>query len=325
MPELPEPIEGHPWRPVTVDDAEALARLHAACHAVDGGYLMVPSEYRDDLNHPANDAAADTIGVFDESGEAIAFGYAFMTGGEVSTHRVYPWAEVHPEYRRRGIGTALQTWLERRAMERLESCDDGLPSTIRLGAYSDQADRIELFERLGFEPVRYWSEMLRDLSLPFPSLPPMRGIAILGWSEVNKEAAREVHNQAFADHWGSEPVSPEGWEHRFNEFFLPEASYVAYDGETPVAYLTSAMYPHDFESRGRTEAWIEGLGTIRSCRGRGIATTMLLEAFARYRDRDLQYAVIGVDAENPTGAVGLYERMGFVTEKQSVTYAKSFD
>jgi ribosomal protein S18 acetylase RimI-like enzyme len=92
-----------------------------------------------------------------------------------------------------------------------------------------------------------------------------------------------------------------------------------------VAYLISAMYPHDFESRRRREAWIEGLGTIQSHRGRGIASVMILEAFARFRDRDLQFAALGVDTESPTGAVGLYRKMGFEIEKRSVTYARWLD
>ncbi len=325
MPSLPDSVAHLSWRPATVADAEALASLHEACYEADGGTLMVASEYRDSLTHPANDAASDSIVAVGGDGRLAAFGLVPVIRGEWTKHRAFPWGNVHPALRRRGIGTALLRWLEQRAIERLGGFDDGRRRIIRLDAYDHQSDRIELFERFGYEPSRYWIEMIRDLTDPFPEVPRLQGIAIYGWSDVTRAAALEVHNQAFADHWGSEPITPESWDHGFDEFFLPEASCVAYDGDVPVAYLVSSMFPHDFEPRGRTEAWIEGLGTIRSHRGRGIAAALIQEAMARFRDRDLEYAALGADAENLTGAVGLYERLGFTVEQTSITFAKWLD
>jgi mycothiol synthase len=322
MPDLPAPVDDLTWRPASPDDAEALARLHAACYEVDGGYLMVAAEFANELTHPANDARRDGLVAVDAGGEVVAFGMVHLSGGDRSKHRAFPWGEVHPAHRRRGLGSALQTWMDARAAERLGAFDDGLPRVIRVGAYDHQSDRLRLFARFGYEPSRYFIEMIRDLSMPFPPVPDIGGNEVMGWSETTKEAALTVHNEAFADHWGSEPITPAAWDHRFDEFFLPDASFVAYDDDRPVAYLVSSMYPHDFSSRGRTEAWIEGLGTVPSHRGRGLASRLVAEAMARFRDRGLDYAALTADAENTTGAVGIYERLGFGVEKTSITCTK---
>jgi ribosomal protein S18 acetylase RimI-like enzyme len=99
-------------------------------------------------------------------------------------------------------------------------------------------------------------------------------------------------------------------------------SWVVYDGDTPVAYMQCSKYPHDWEDRGRTEAWIDGIGTIRSHRGRGVASALITMAMRSFRDDALEFAVLGVDSENPTGANRIYERLGFVPEKRMVAFRK---
>ncbi|NQV05344.1 GNAT family N-acetyltransferase [bacterium] len=320
---LPDPVAGLTWRHTEVEDVEALAALYGDCFEVDGGYLVVASEIRDDLTHPANDPAKDSVIALDESGTIAAFGFVFRTGGDRSQHRAFPWGEVHPDYRRKGVGTSMMTWMEDRALERFAGIDEGLPQVIRVDAYDTQTDRLSLFEHFGYERARYFIEMISDLSSSLPECPVPDGIEVRDWSDTAQTDALGIHNQAFADHWGSEPMTVEAWEHRFGEFEMPRASFVAYEGDLPVAYISSGMYPHDFETRGRSEAWVEVLGTIRSHRGRGIASALIERAMEEYRRVGMEYAVIGVDADNPTGAVSVYRRLGFVPEKTSVTYMKT--
>jgi ribosomal protein S18 acetylase RimI-like enzyme len=131
-----------------------------------------------------------------------------------------------------------------------------------------------------------------------------------------------VHNASFADHWGSQPISEKSWANNATEFLLPKASYVVYDGYQPVSYLMAAAFPHDFEDKGRTEAWVEGLGTIRSHRKRGIASALVTLAMEEFKTSDVEFAVLGVDSENPTGAHHIYEELGFVPDRRGIAYIK---
>ncbi len=41
-----------------------------------------------------------------------------------------------------------------------------------------------------------------------------------------------------------------------------------------------------------------------------------------FRNAGLDYATLGVDSENTTGALGLYERLGFEPVKRYIRYEK---
>lgn len=95
-----------------------------------------------------------------------------------------------------------------------------------------------------------------------------------------------------------------------------------YDDDQPVAYLMSAAFPHDFGDEGRSEAWIERLGTIRSHCRRGIGSALVSLAMEEFREMGTEYAAIGVDSENPSGAYQIYERLGFVPDRRGIAYVK---
>ena len=87
-----------------------------------------------------------------------------------------------------------------------------------------------LLTAAGFAMVRYFTEMERPLSgLPRPA--PPRGVVVVPFSPELGEAVRLAHNEAFADHWGSEARSPEKWRYFLNhESFRPGLSSVALGG-----------------------------------------------------------------------------------------------
>jgi mycothiol synthase len=226
---------------------------------------------------------------------------------------------------RRDIDDALVDWLEDAGIRRLRSFDDGLPLGLyRYEVHESNEDVIALMERHGYAAVRYFTENLRDLSLPIAECPLPDGIVARPWSTQAGADARGVHNAAFADHWGSQPLDADAWTSytSTSEYFEAGTSWVAFDGPVAVAYVTSGTYPHDFEDRGRTESWIQGVGTLQSHRGRGTASALITMAMQGYRDDGMEFACLGVDSENATGANRIYERLGFIPEKRSVTLKK---
>ena len=50
----------------------------------------------------------------------------------------------------------------------------------------------------------------------------------------------------------------------------------------------------------------------RPWRRRGLARALVAESLRALRDAGMTSAVLGVDADNPTGALGVYEDNGFV-------------
>jgi ribosomal protein S18 acetylase RimI-like enzyme len=183
-------------------------------------------------------------------------------------------------------------------------------------------DKIEFLESHGYSAMRYFDELVRDLNDPIDAAPIPHGITVRTLEDAPLSDSLSVHNPAFADHWGSQPVSEARWAQNENEFHLPAASFVAYEDDEPVSYLLSAAFPHDFEDKGRREAWVDGLGTIRSHRKRGIAAALVSLAMEAFKYLGIEYAVLGVDSASSTGAHHLYESLGFVQDRRSIAYIK---
>ncbi len=308
------------------DDAEAMADLHNACFEVDRTYRVTPGEMRDEFDRFGQHAGTDSIGAFAPDGRMLALGWCGVPPGDKTEHRGFVWILVHPEIRGR-VEDELVEWIEAVGIARLVSFGDGIPLTLyHHEVFEWMTDEIALFERHGFVPSRYFTENLRDLTEPIEDAPLADGLEARSWSEETAGDALTVHNAAFVDHWGSQPIERETWDtFHNNEFFQPQMSWVVYDGDTPVAYVQCSTYPHDWQDRGRTEAWIDGIGTIQSHRGWGIASTLVTMAMRSFRDEGLEYAVLGVDTENTTGANRIYERLGFKVERRGIAFRKPVD
>lgn len=320
LPELGDAV----WRSLTRDDAGAMSRLHNACNEVDRTYLITPGEMEEEFDRYGEQAETDSIGAFNAEGEMLALGWAQVPKTGKTEHRVFVWLLAHPDGRGR-VEDDLVPWIEAAGRDRLGDFHDDLPRAFyRYDIYEWMTDQQALFERHGYKRVRYFTENLRDLSIPIEEIPLDDGLAAEPWSQDTVADSLAVHNAAFEDHWGSQPFTLDHWaSFHSGDFFLPGTSWIVYDGATPVAYMSCSQYPHDWADRGRTEAWIEGIGTIRSHRGRGIASALITKALRAFTAEGLEYACLGVDSENPTGANRIYERVGFVPEKRMITFKKS--
>src|SRR5262249_42248372 len=62
------------------------------------------------------------------------------------------------------------------------------------------------------------------------------------------------------------------------------------------------------------------VGTRRSWRGRGLASALVAHALAAMKGAGYGRALLTADTANPVH--GLYERLGFVTERRHVTYQR---
>ncbi|MEU2672773.1 GNAT family N-acetyltransferase [Streptomyces sp. NPDC007164] len=62
----------------------------------------------------------------------------------------------------------------------------------------------------------------------------------------------------------------------------------------------------------------------REARGQGLARAMLAHVLRTLRADGLGHAVLDVDAESPTGGLGLYQNLGFTVTDRSVSLVKRF-
>lgn len=317
------------WRPVARSDFGALARLTARSNAHDDTPVAWSEEQvGHDLIRPELVLERDTMAGFDRDGELRAFGAVDARSSASRMLRVLLWGDVDPAWRRRGIGSALLRWSEqagaRRIAEQGARLDPSIPRLLAGFVEDRLSDRIALWRSRGFEVVRYFAEMARPVSEPVPELPAPEGIHVVPWTTELDAEAGDAHNEAFLDHWGSEPNSPEEWRHHHREApsFRGDLSRLALDGGRVVGYVMAHRFPDDDALTGLRSAWLQTIGTRRAYRRRGIAGALIAATLRAFREADIERAELGVDAENPSGAFGLYERLGFQTLRRHTMFGR---
>jgi mycothiol synthase len=260
--------------------------------------------------------------------QVAGMGRVFLNPTPRRERNAFLWGEIHPEHRGGGLDELILTWMEARARQRLLEFPADLPRSLRTNSLDYLTDRIQLIEQHGFKPIRSFYRMRRDLSQPIPDehLPP--GLVLCNYRPEMEQVLMEAVNESFSDHWSFEPISPEDWQmfliHSVD--FRPELSFLALDGEgnsTQIAgFSVNFIRTENNQRQGIAEGWITELGTRRPWRKRGIASALVCESMRAFKAVGMDYAGLGVDSESPTGALGLYERLGFTVFKRSLTFSK---
>lgn len=300
------------WRPATLADLEAIVRVYAEMADVDHPtWAETAEEIREELTMPWVDPHRDTRLVFDGE-RPVALGQIYCTGTGETAIRAYVWGGVVPEYRGRGIGRALLDWEIATAREILDAIETELPRQIS-GHAQAGSDRIGLFERAGMHPIRYYFTMRRDLAEPIPAIALPDGLRFAEWTADRDESVRAMKNEAFRDHPGSQPSPPEQWRAMLEQSTTRrDLSQLVVDAaDRVVGHVLQIVVGEDFERQGYAASTLQLIGVAREWRGRGVASAMISQALRAAGEAGLEQALLNVDAANPTGALAVYERMGF--------------
>lgn len=311
-------------RPATLADLPELVALVNRVNLAAGTMIQVqPDELAEELQSSLTDMGRDSRLAIAPDGRIVGFVWTIHLPSDDADERCYVNGGVDPLLTGRGIGRVLADWGVAHARGLHDVRPGPQAQVIRVSHQADDARSIDLFALLGFAPVRWFDDLVR----PLDSLPPRRsveGAVIEPWplDDPLHDGIRRAKNDAFADHWGSSPTTPEGWNELVRGFGgRPDLSFVARDAADGrvVGMLLSHRFPADDALVGRTQAWIDKLGTVRGWRGRGLATAMLIEALHRYAEEGLTHAMIDVDTDSPTGASRLYRSLGFETASRWLT------
>jgi mycothiol synthase len=313
-------------RAYTDDDLQAVTDLLNLCDAVDKQDDSYTAEdLRTEFEEPTFNKQKDLRLWEDAQGKLVGFGQLWLrSAGDEAVLDGGSYIRIHPEVRNQGIEDAIMDWMIARTKE--AGVERGLPARLRGGAREDFGYMRAIYERYGMEVVRYFFTMVRDLEQPMPEPQFPQGF-MLRQSRGLEDAPGwvEMFNQSFVDHWNFHPMEAESHAH-----WLSDAKYnserdliaVAPDS-TFAAFCFCWIDPDDNERNNRKEGWIDMLGTRRGFRKIGLGRAMLLAGMHRLKAEGMDTAKLGVDAENPTGALGLYESVGFVVRNTMVVYRKN--
>lgn len=313
-------------RPINHNDASAVNGLLAAAEAVDrtGEHYNV-DDVLEELGNPMIDLASDWV-VVEADDRVVAHSRLLPRAPADGELSVSVDGTVHPEYRRRGIGSRLVPMLVARAGDYARERGEHLGPVITGNAPSTNTDLASIFARTGLHPERWSFAMLADLTGGgagdvASGLP--QGYTLHTWEGTDHEEILGAHNGAFVGHYGFTPWSAEMWTQWVadSRALRPELSLLARAADGGIAaYLQTSEYDAVTEATGLREAYVAKVGTLEEHRRRGLATLLLQASLRRYRGEGFDRAALDVDSENPTGALGVYERAGFRTHLKWISY-----
>lgn len=318
---------GLEWRAPTRADLPAWAEALAAVERVDRtGEVLGEEDLIDQFELSHFNPATDARLALDRDGIVVAYGTVEHVPNP-RQDRVLLEGAVRPDWRGRGVGTALIGWQVERGLVVGAGRGTNAPGWLELTAEQEDEHRSALFAEQGFHPLRYSLEMRRPLceELPAPVVPA--GLRIVPFDFRLDDTVRAVRNETFADHWGSTVIDKETWGTWVtgNRDFRADVSFIGLERDDVVGYAINALHPDDWPGLGFTEGWTHHLGVRTAWRGRGVATALLGATLIAFSREGLDFAALDVDAENPTGALALYEGAGYERDRCQVAWARDLD
>jgi mycothiol synthase len=287
-------------RPLTSDDASAVAAL-----VRDDEELFYGRESR----IQAEDVAEWTSGakdawVYEEDGRLLGAGWCSLWGraGVIAGVAAAKGCGIGSDIVRRG-----EARLEGEVVAKLQGVAPEPDDTAR-----------RLFELNGYREVRRFYDMAIELTSE-PHVPELAPPLVLEpFREGDARAFHATMGEAFQDHWewSGKPFD-EWWKMREGQDHDAEGPlwFVVRDGEEMAAVVRNEANRHG-------GGYVGLIGVRRPWRGKGLAKALMLSTFAEFWRRGVTRVTLGVDAESPTGATKLYDRVGMHVESVNVVFEK---
>ncbi|MGB5952801.1 MAG: GNAT family N-acetyltransferase [Ornithinimicrobium sp.] len=206
------------------------------------------------------------------------------------------------------------------------------------GAFESDGRQGRWLQEAGFELVRHWWQMSREVTPgERTSLPePRTGVEVRRVRQddigmPDEQDLRDVHQvleDSFADHFNSyrEPFEDfvdrlrEDPGHRWDHWWLASV-----DGSAAGSVVASTTTGH-LDSAGEPipdGSYIDYMGVSENARGRGVAKALLYAVIADAAARGRNRVGLEVDADSPTNADQLYTSLGWETAYITQSWHKS--
>ncbi|MFJ5306587.1 GNAT family N-acetyltransferase [Streptomyces sp. NPDC088350] len=299
------PPPGLSVRPVTPDDATAVCALLNEIDLLEIGRADTElAEIQTDLKHPEVDLEHDSWLLFegdrligygllwdDSGGERIDIDHYILPGRLAGALHLFDLMEARAAQRAAANGAP-------RAVVHLHLT---LAPTMDVGALRDR----------GWGPVRRYNVMARQLSPTadvLPTSPP--GVTLRPClTEPDRRRAHALLQEAMTEHFDFQYRTYTQWLDDIDaervDWSLIWIAHV--DGLGDAAMLRS----HNDRA---SMAWIGNLAVLRQARGRGLGSHLLRYGFGHYAALGRDRIGLGVDTDNTSNALALYERHGMTLD-----------
>ena len=228
---------------------------------------------------------------------------------------------VDPDYRRRGIGRVL-------AEKAVDSLKDRGMQIVEAGAVMGKPEAAGLLETMGFKQVRVFSLMKRDLAKIPSGIGENRDVLLRKFEKGSLEDLKLLNwlsNEAFREHYNYRPDTVEETRYFLDQDPIlkdQEWLFTIVNGN-PIGYVGVGIDQKYNEEKSTRCGWIMSIGVLKQNRLKGVGTRLMIEGIKLLKAKDMVEAMLGVDDQNPTKAIKLYEKVGFMATRKDTAYQKT--
>lgn len=325
--ELPIGSSAYTWRPIHPGDISAIQQMLAdnrKFEKVSEGFSK--ESLKQILGLLDDQVTQNTLIAVAENATIAALAMVLIPPSEEEYIALFD-SHVHVYHRQQGLESFLLEWMEARIRQAFSNLDNAQPQIMRTSCEGYQKDQIALLEQNGFQAVRYSYKMVRSLKQPIQEAPLPRELRWTQWTTELDSALMDAFNEAFHGHWGVPKMETEMWQKFFTGVpqFRGDLTYLATEKNTIIGFCVNWVNEVVQQEKIVKQGWVEAIGVVPEWRGFGIASALLTHSLHLFKNEGLSQAALDVDAQNPTGALRLYEKYGFKVAKENIHFIKKLN
>lgn len=304
-------------------------RMHAVIHGCKEADQSERSDTVEDIrrnySHMVNSDPQRDMLFAEINGEVV--GYSRVNWRtEPDGKRIYQhFGFLLPGCRRKGIGRAMLRYNQAHIRQLATTQTNHAPHVFESFAGDTEQSATALLLSEKYLAVRHFYEMVRHDLENIPEAPMPQGLEVRPADPEQFQVIIDASKEAFRDHWGfSEDEEPTVAQIAEDPNTDPSLWRVAWAGDEVAGMVLSFIDQNQNAEYNRLRGWTENICVRRPWRRLGLARSLLMQSLHAIKERGMREAALGVDTENLSGALRLYESVGFRPVKRFTTYHKPF-
>jgi ribosomal protein S18 acetylase RimI-like enzyme len=257
-------------------------------------------------------------------GQAVAYGRVTWFQEEQGDYGYIAFGWIKPEWRRKGIGTAMLKHNEQRLSEIASQHPAEAKKFFQCTYNNQQVGAAALLKVNEYQEVRWAYEMTRPTADPLPEAPMPAGVEVRPSSQEQTRPIWDALSEAFSESWSFVPATETTFQRWVSApTFNPSLWKVAWDGNEVAGMVLNVVDPDNTFVDGRKRGWTDPICVRKPWRRLGLARSLLVQSILMFRELGFNETALGVDTQNPDHALSLYEGVGYKTVRKTTICRKN--
>jgi mycothiol synthase len=310
-----------------MDYPDMVATIHAAKSADQIERSDTLEDMRNNYAHLVNCDPYQDVLIAEVNHQVVGYSRLHWYIDQTSKVRVYvSFGFIRPEWRRKGIGRAMLHHNQARLRSIAAEHPHDMERSFESSCQDTEVENESLLKAEGYLAVRHGFNMVRPDLENIPDLPLPAGLEVKPVTPDQYRTIWDADQEAFRDHWGNIQGTEEDYQKWLSErIFQPELWQVAWDGDQVAGMVQNFIDVQENAEYRRLRGYTENISTRRPWRKQGLARALIARSLHLLKKKGMLEAGLGVDTQNLSGALRLYEFMGFRAVKRASIYRKPMD